>query len=238
VALSDGVDHSEAAGPSARTPDTTDFSRFYPFVRRVVRASNRLLFTTTVEGAELVPSEGPFILAPVHRSFIDFWVASEAVRYRKLHYMTKDTLWKNRVLANVIPKLGGFPVHREAADRESLRLAQSVLEAGEVLVLFPEGTRRSGPVIGDLLEGVAFLSARTGAPIVPLGIGGSASVMPKGTLLPRPHHIHLVVGEPIFPPATSASGRVSRSAVHATTEQLRAAIQDLYDRSVAAAGRY
>jgi 1-acyl-sn-glycerol-3-phosphate acyltransferase len=237
VALSDDVGHTETAPAAASEPDTS-FTRLYRLVRFVVHAVNRLCFTATVEGAELVPKEGALILAPVHRSFIDFWVASEAVRDRKLHYMTKDTLWKNRVLAKVIPKLGGFPVHREAADREALRLAQSVLEAGEVLVLFPEGTRRSGPVVEDLHEGVAFLAARTGAPIVPLGIGGSASVMPKGTLLPRPHHIHLVVGEPILAPSASASGRVPRSAVHATTEQLRAAIQELYDRSVAAAGRY
>jgi 1-acyl-sn-glycerol-3-phosphate acyltransferase len=238
MALSDGIGHAETAPATARTPDTASFTRFYRLVRVIVHAINRLFFRTTVEGAELVPTEGPLILAPVHRSFIDFWVASEAVRDRKLHYMTKDTLWKNRFLAKLIPKLGGFPVNRDAPDREALRLAQSVLEAGEVLVLFPEGTRRSGPIVEDLHEGVAFLAARTGAPIVPLGIGGSASVMPKGTLLPRPHHIHLVIGEPIVAPAASTSGRVPRSAVHATTEQLRATVQELYDRSVAVTGRY
>jgi 1-acyl-sn-glycerol-3-phosphate acyltransferase len=237
MALSDGVGATEAAAARAPAPDTS-FTRFYRVVRIVVHAVNRLFFRTTVDGAGLVPQEGPLILAPVHRSFIDFWVASEAVRDRKLHYMTKDTLWKNRLLAKIIPKLGGFPVHREAADREALRLAQSVLEAGEVLVLFPEGTRRSGPVVEDLHEGVAFLAARTGAPIVPLGIGGSASVMPKGSLFPRPRHIHLVVGEPIVAPGASAGGRVPRSAVHATTEQLRSAVQELYDRSVTATGRY
>jgi 1-acyl-sn-glycerol-3-phosphate acyltransferase len=237
LALSDDVGHAKAA-PAAEHASVTPLTRFYPLVRMIVHAVNRLFFRSTIEGAELVPTEGPLILAPVHRSFIDFWVASEAVPGRHLHYMTKDTLWKNRFLASLIPKLGGFPVNREAADREALRLAQSVLEAGGALVLFPEGTRRTGPVVEDLHEGVAFLSARTGAPIVPLGIGGSASVMPKGSLIPRPRHIHLVVGEPIRAPASSASGRVSRSAVHATTEELRAGIQQLYDASVAATGRY
>jgi 1-acyl-sn-glycerol-3-phosphate acyltransferase len=236
VALSDEVGQSEKA--SAGHALDTSFTGFYRLVRVVVHALNRLLFRTTVEGGDLVPTGGPLILAPVHRSFIDFFVASEAVTGRKLHYMTKDTLWENRLLAKVIPKLGGFPVHREAADREALRLAQTVLEAGEVLVLFPEGTRRSGPVVEELHEGVAFLAARTDARIVPVGIGGSASVMPKGALIPRPRHIHLVVGEPIRAPASAASGRVPRSAVHATTEELRASIQDLYDRSVAATGRY
>ena len=86
-----------------------------------------------------------------------------------------------------------------------MRRAQQVLEAGEVLILFPEGERRSGPVVEDLHEGVAFLAARTGATVVPVGIGGSASVMPKGTKIPRPRHIHLEVGTPLPPPERTGS---------------------------------
>ena len=55
-------------------------------------------------------------------------------------------------------------------------------------MLFPEGTRRAGPVVEDLMEGAAFLSARTGAPIVPIGIGGSDLAMPKGSDVPKPLH--------------------------------------------------
>ncbi len=215
----------------------TSFTRIYQFLRVLVRGLNRLLFRTTVDGADLVPDPGPVIIAPVHRSFIDFFVASE-VTARKLHYMAKDSLWKNGLLARILPAVGAFPVHRESADREALRRAQQVLDAGEVLILFPEGERRTGPVIEDLHEGVAFLAARTGATVVPVGIGGSASVMPKGKRLPRPRHIHLIVGRPIAPPARTGSGRVPRSTVHQLTEELTASLQDLYDRSVAVTGRY
>jgi 1-acyl-sn-glycerol-3-phosphate acyltransferase len=215
----------------------TSFTRIYRFLRVLVRALNRILFRTTVDGADQVPDRGPVIIAPVHRSFIDFFVASE-VTTRKLHYMAKDSLWKNGALARILPSVGAFPVHRESADREALRRAQQVLDAGEVLILFPEGERRAGPVIEDLHEGVAFLAARTGATVVPVGIGGSASVMPKGKHLPRPRHIHLIVGRPIAPPARTDGGRVSRSTIHQLTEELNASLQDLYDRSVAATGRY
>ncbi len=215
----------------------TRFTPLYQFLRVLVRALNRVLFRTTIEGADQVPPTGPVIIAPVHRSFIDFFVASEVTR-RKLHYMAKDSLWNNRLLARILPTLGAFPVNREAADRESLRRAQRVLEAGEVLILFPEGERRTGPVIEDLHDGVAFLAARTGATVVPVGIGGSASVMPKGTKVPRPRHIHLIVGRPIPPPDRSGTGRVSRSRTHAITDSLTRILQDLYDRSVAATGRY
>lgn len=211
-------------------------TRIYPVLRWLVRTVNRIFFRVTVEGPGRVPDDGPVIIAPVHRSFIDFFVASEATR-RRLYYMTKDTLWDNRLLARVIPSLGGFPVNREAADREALHRAQQVLEAGEVLIMFPEGTRRDGPVVKDLHEGVTFLAARTGATIVPVGIGGSASVMPKGTHLPRPHHIHLMVGEPIIVAAPGGKGRIPRSRTRQLTEQLAAEIQELYDRAVATAGR-
>lgn len=215
----------------------TRFTRIYRFLRLLVHLLNRLLFRTTVDGAEQVPPSGPVIIAPVHRSFIDFFVASE-VTTRKLHYMAKDSLWSNRWLARILPAVGAFPVHRESADREALRWAQQVLEAGEVLILFPEGERRSGAVVSELHEGVAFLAARTGATVVPVGIGGSSSVMPKGKRIPRPRHIHLIVGRPIPPPARTGGGRISRSRTHQLTESLSASIQDLYDRAVAVAGRY
>jgi len=213
------------------------FTPIYRFLRLLVHWINRLAFRTTVDGADLVPTSGPVIIAPVHRSFIDFFVASEVTR-RKLHYMAKDSLWKHPVLARILPSVGAFPVHRESADRESLRRAQQVLEAGEVLILFPEGERRSGPVVEDLHEGVAFLAARTGATVVPVGIGGSASVMPKGKKLPRPRHIHLVVGAPLPPPERSDAGRIPRSRLHRLTTELTDAIQVLYDRAVSVTRRY
>ena len=215
----------------------TDLTPLYRLLRAAVHLVNRVVFRTTVTPAGTVPAEGPVIIAPVHRSFIDFLVASE-VTHRKVHYMAKDTLWKNGLLARILPRLGAFPVHRESADREALRRAQRVLDAGEVLILFPEGERRTGPVIEDLHEGVAFLAARTGASVIPVGIGGSASVMPKGSKIPRPRHIHLEVGRALPPPPRSGSGRVPRSRIHLLTEELTAALQVLYDNSVETTGRY
>ena len=215
----------------------TRFTPLYRVLRVLVHFINRIVFRTTVTPEGRVPAEGPVIIAPVHRSFIDFFVASEVTK-RKLHYMAKDSLWKSGLLARILPSVGAFPVHRESADREALRRAQAVLDAGEVLILFPEGERRTGPVIEELHEGVAFLAARTGATVVPVGIGGSASVMPKGTKIPRPRHIHMEVGELIAPPERSGSGRMPRSRIHLLTEELTTSLQALYDRSVEVTGRY
>ena len=117
-----GADPSGPAGAGADGPLAvemrvdTSFTRIYRFLRVLVRALNRILFRTSVDGADQVPATGPVIIAPVHRSFIDFFVASE-VTGRKLHYMAKDSLWKNGMLARILPAVGAFPVHRQSADR-------------------------------------------------------------------------------------------------------------------------
>ncbi len=93
-------------------------------------------------------------------------------------------------------------------------------------------------MIENLMEGAAFLSARTGAPIVPIGIGGSDLSMPKGSAIPKPMTIQVVVGPAIPPPARTGGGRVSRSAVHAATEELVGRLQAVYDEAKAKTGRY
>jgi len=187
-----------------------------------------LWFRPKVTGRANIPADGPVILAPVHRSFADFGFSAFVTR-RKLFFMAKDSLWKNRFLGWLLLTLGAFPVHRESADREALAHAEEVLRRGQLLVLFPEGMRQEGPVIGELAEGAAFLAARTGAPIVPIGIGNSDVAMPKGRRIPKPLRIRIVVGEPLSPPARTEGGRVSRSKVHATTDELRERIQAVYD---------
>ena len=200
----------------------------YGFMRALGRLVNRVYWRVEVEGASQVPAHGPVILAPVHRSFMDFFVVSEVTR-RKIFYMAKDDLWRSRPLGSFLDSVGAFPVNRSGTDRLALERAQDVLERGEVLIVFPEGTRRAGDVVEDLHEGAAFLSARTGAPIVPIGVGGTAEAMPKGSKFVRPVKVHVVVGTPIPAPERSAKGRVPRHQVHDATEQLRVELQRVYD---------
>jgi 1-acyl-sn-glycerol-3-phosphate acyltransferase len=200
----------------------------YRICRAIFRALMGALFRPVVTGRANVPAEGPVIIAPVHRSFADFGFSS-FLTTRKLFFMAKDDLWHSRILGRVLLALGAFPVHRASADREALRNAEEVLRLGQVLVLFPEGTRQEGPEVQELLEGAAFLAARTGAQIVPVGIGGSDRAMPKGSVIPKPLRVSVVVGPPLPPPARSEGGRVSRSRVHATTEELHRRIQEAYD---------
>ncbi len=206
---------------------------FYRVVRDLLVAFDRVFWRLTVEGKEHVP-DGPFILAPVHRSNVDTPLVC-AVTRRRLRYMGKETVWKYRLPGWILTALGGFPVRRGAADREALRRCVAVLEGGEPLVLFPEGTRRSGPKIHPLYEGASYLSLRTGVPIVPVGIGGSERAMPKGSKLLRPVKVHIVVGEPIHPPPGEGR-RTSRRNVHELTDRLAQELQRLFDVARAKVG--
>jgi 1-acyl-sn-glycerol-3-phosphate acyltransferase len=202
----------------------------YRLARWIVETTVRLWFRPRITGRERVPAAGAVVLAPVHRSFADF-VFTSVLTDRKLFFMAKDSLWRSRALARLVSTLGAFPVHREAADRGALARAQEVLEAGQVLVMFPEGTRQVGPTVAPLHDGVAFLAGRTGAPMVPIGIGGSDRSMPKGSKIPKPIAIDLVVGEPLPAPVRGDGGRLARSRVREASEALREAIQAAYDEA-------
>jgi 1-acyl-sn-glycerol-3-phosphate acyltransferase len=132
--------------------------------------------------------------------------------------------------------LGAFPVRRGGPDREAMRRCMAVIERGEPLVMFPEGTRRSGPVVKDLHEGPAYVAAKTGVPIVPVGIGGSERALPKGKRFPRPVKVHVLVGPVIRPPEPAAGERVPRRVLHEITAQVREEVQRLFDQAQVQAG--
>ena len=207
----------------------------YVVVRNVVVGFCRLFWRLSIEGKEHIPATGPFIISPVHRSNIDTPLVA-AVTNRTVHYMGKQEMWKYKWSAAFFTAMGGFPVDRAAAlDREALRRCAEVLNAGEGLVLFPEGTRRSGPVVEEMFEGAAYVSLKTGAPIILVGIGGSQGAMPKGSKFIKPVKCTLVIGPPLHPEGPG-DGKAPRRAVHELSERLRAELQRLFDEAQKKAG--
>lgn len=195
----------------------------------IVSGLAKLLFRPTIVGAQNIPLEGPVIIAPIHRSNVDF-ALTLFMSKRKAFFMAKDSLFRVPLLGPLITHLGAFPIHRGSADRESMAHSEAVLQQGHALVLFPEGTRQEGRDVAPLHDGAMFVAARTGAKVVPVGIGGSDRAMPKGAKFPRPAKIRIVVGTPIEPP--KSEGRVARSALNAKSEELRAALEDVYHESL------
>jgi 1-acyl-sn-glycerol-3-phosphate acyltransferase len=207
--------------------------RLYRFVSGALLGFARIWFRVSATGKEHVPTEGAFILAPVHRSNLDFMLCLVTTR-RRIRFLGKDTLWKG-MWAKLFTALGGIPVARGSADRDSLRTCIEVIEAGEPLVVFPEGTRQSGPEVQPLFDGAAFIQSRTGAPIVPVGIGGSEAAMPKGAKFIKPRRIKVVIG-PVLPAVEAEGPKARRAAVKARTAELHTVIQGLFDEAQRQAG--
>lgn len=208
----------------------------YAIVRGFILLVAKLVGRVTIVGAEKVPTDGAYVLAPVHRSNVDFALAA-LVTKRPMRYMGKDSIWKSKALGRFVSMLGAFPVHRGTADRDALQACTDIVNGGSPLVMFPEGTRRTGPVVEELFDGTTYVAAKTGVPIIPVGIGGSEAMMPKGAKLLRPSKLVLIVGDPVPPPARTAQGRMPRSAVSALTQRLHGDLQELFDEAQRLAGR-
>lgn len=208
-------------------PDRTFASRLlYACARAFFIVLAKIAWSVRIVGTEHIPDTGPVILAPTHRSLLDIpmmvFVTARAARF-----MGKAELWKYRVLGVPLSVLGGFPVKRGTPDRAALARSFEALEAGAPLVVFPEGTRGSGPMVQDIQEGVAYLAAKSGAMIVPIGVAGTEAILEKGRKLPRFTNVAIHVGEPIV--VERSERRLDRAAMDTVTAQLRAGLQSSFD---------
>ncbi|MBO0862479.1 MAG: 1-acyl-sn-glycerol-3-phosphate acyltransferase [Chloracidobacterium sp.] len=165
--------------------------------RLIIYPLFRILFSVEHHGVEKVPEEGAVIIAGNHPSYLDPVLVMLPIR-RRIRFMAWDALFKIPLLGWIIEAAGAFPVdlrkgHGEAAYRQALR----ALESGEALGVFPEGQRSDRATMGDLRGGVARLAVETGAPIVPVTIGGAMRAWPKWKLLPRAAKIVVRYHDPI-----------------------------------------
>lgn len=200
---------------------------FYRFARFLVLGACRLWLRIEFVGLEHVPRSGAFIVAPTHRSLLDIPIAS-GVTKRRLRFMGKDALWKVPGFGRLLSALGGFPVTRGTADLEALKRCIAVLQGGEPLVLFPEGTRQHGPRIEELFDGAAFVAAKAGVQLLPVAIAGTEESMSKGRKGVSRGVCTVVVGRPL---GFSSSERKSRDEVTQLSLQLQQELQSLFDEA-------
>jgi len=202
---------------------------FYGTIRFVVIVICRVYLRLRIIDAHKIPKTGTFILAPSHRSTLDIPVAAATTR-RRLMYMGKDSMWKIKPIGAFLTALGSFPVTRGSADLEALKRCIAVLDRGDPLVLFPEGTRHRGRIIEPLFDGAAFIAYKTGVPIIPVGIAGSEEIWPPGTKLPRPRKCVAVVGDAIYPKNLNGA-RASRELTNEFTLELQTSLQSVFDQA-------
>ncbi len=163
-------------------------------------------------GREHLPRSGPLLLASNHRSFLDPFLIGTLVR-RPVYYMAKRELFEKRWQAWILNALGAFPVDRGAGDRGAMDTARRILERGDCVVVFPEGTRRRRGPLGDPRRGVGRLALETGAPVAPVAVAGSDQVR-RGWRI-RPRKVRLRVGRPLLFPTMEESSPAVAAAVTA-----------------------
>ena len=202
----------------------------YRAVRRTIMMVLYPYFRVRRRGGQHLDIEGPVIVAPVHRSNLDTPLLA-GLGHRRLRALSKESLFTNRYFGAFLSALGAFPVRRGTADREAIREAVRMLEEGEQIVVFPEGTRQSGPRVVEVFDGMSYLASRTGAAIVPVGIAGTEEAMATGTRLPRRVRVAMVAGPPIRPPA----GRMSRPQMSRFSGEVRERLQEVFDEAQALA---
>jgi 1-acyl-sn-glycerol-3-phosphate acyltransferase len=165
---------------------------------RVMRVLFGILFHTLwplrIRGWENVPREGAALIVCNHLSLIDPFVVSYGA-HRLINFMGKEELFRLPFVGFLIRKLGAFPVDRARRDPASMRTALSILKGGELLGMFPEGTRSTTGDIQELRAGAARLAARTRTPIIPVAIHGTNRALPRGKFV-RPARIGVTFGEP------------------------------------------
>lgn len=201
---------------------------FHFFAQRLARAVFGVYFRCYTRGRRNIPREGGVIIAPTHRSNLDTPMVGASAG-RPLRYFAKSGLFKGPITTWLLVTMGAFPVRRDTVDRSALKAALTVLEAGQPLVVFPEGERKSGTRIYPLLDGVAWLAAKAQVPVVPVAIGGTERAMGIGVRMPRPRPVRFVWGEPLDPPKVGDRGRVSRDALAQYSVELREILQTMFD---------
>lgn len=203
-------------------PDPDRFNLFMRGSYVLARVLARVLLRLTVSGLEDLPTSGPLIVAGNHTTYVDAPLLTAYVAPamgRPVHWMAKQEAFVNPVLGPIIRAYGGFGVRRGAADTDAYRAARAVLDAGGVLGVFPEGTRSRSGALLEAKAGVALLAMRSGAPILPVGIGGIDRFMPDRSWVPHPgKEATLHVGRPFtLAPLTGVADRHAALAA-ATTE--------------------
>ena len=184
-----------------------------PFVywptRLVLQPLLMLFFRLQRIGREHIPAAGGLILAPNHRSFLDPWIVGICLR-RPIYFVAKRELFEKRWMGWFLNSLGAFPIRRGESDAEAMETARILVERGEVIMVFPEGTRIRRGSLGEPKRGVGRLALETGAPVVPVAVHGTERI--RRGLLVRPYKVRVRCGRPLTFP------RVERPSAHLASE--------------------
>ena len=200
----------------------------YNLTKQLVLAYHRL-GKVRAFGVENIPQNGRVILAPNHVSHLDPPILS-IYSPRRPHVVAKSELFSNALLNKWFRGLGAFPIVRGKADRKAIRHAMNLLEAEEVVLIFPEGTRSKNGELGEAEIGLGMIAHATKSPIVPMFVKGTEQAFSPQRPGFRRVHVEIHVGAPLLF-AREYSLRGDRATLESIGAQTMAAIAALREKS-------
>ncbi|MCX6356531.1 MAG: lysophospholipid acyltransferase family protein [Candidatus Aureabacteria bacterium] len=169
------------------------YDRGYSVLRVIYRFLFKIVFRWEASGIEYVPRTGGAILAVNHSSVVDAPLGGVALE-RKIWFLGRSSLIKNKFLAFIMNCQHMIPINRGTADVRAIRRIIELLESGEIVLMFPEGTRGVGGRLGPGKGGVGLFVAHARADVIPCYIANSWRAMPRGAIVPRPRKIRILYG--------------------------------------------
>jgi 1-acyl-sn-glycerol-3-phosphate acyltransferase len=195
----------------------------YTFVRLILSLPTLLIYRVRAIGVDNVPKDGALILAPNHFSQMDHFFVGLYLR-RKVRFMAKSQMFGPPVLTYIYKHGGVFPVRRGHHDEEAIKTADTILEQGEMLLVYAEGGRSRSGKLKEVKPGIGRIALESGAPVVPVAIQGSEKVRRwKRLSFPK---VTVQFGEPRAFPVEQASTRERQLEV---AEQIFAPVRAMYD---------
>jgi 1-acyl-sn-glycerol-3-phosphate acyltransferase len=165
-------------------------------LRPGLHAFSRTYFQLKLVGVEHIPTAGPVIITPNHQTYADPPLVSIPVR-RPVYYMAWSRLFEIPLFGRFIRLLRAFPVQIESSDPRATREAVRLLQAGQALMIFPEGERSRDGRVQHFKPGAFRLAASLATPVLPVTIAGGHDAWPPGRVLPRPGRITITYHAPL-----------------------------------------
>ena len=144
----------------------------------IIKAIFKVLFRVETIDLYKVPRKGKLIICSNHISYVDAVIIGSFIP-RCIYFMAKKELYSIKILGSLITFLNAFPVNRQTFDRKAFHTAFEVLNEGNALGLFPEGTRSTDGVLREGKKGIGFIAAVSSAPILPVAISGANKIIQK-----------------------------------------------------------
>ena len=202
---------------------------FRPLFFFIINLLCKLYFRVKVYGIENMPKNSPYVLAPNHASALDQTMVSYAIgrKRREEMYTLTTRHFYDRFFSRFFIKIGANAMRIDPVNDflSALQAAVKVLKLGKIIYVNPEGTRSETGELLPFKVGVGTLAVETGAPLVPVYIGGTFESMPAGKYFPKPVKITVSFGEPIY-----MDGYIKRKQAEIAYDVYKAATDELFKR--------